>query len=370
MPTTMMTGLQAMSIATADESASIRATDCDHNELPTEMQEMDIASSTNDEAASISIRATITSWWKDKGKRNIFLILSCLFGLLFCLLLLVKPNPAPPPAVVWDDDLMHSEKKCQRTKFMPFRSACPRECNRTTTTSASTVEPLYRMHMAWYFGQPDEYTPHRTHDVAYQKGINFQCPDVYVESFRHASSELEQSANETIPKVVIKHQAWMHLSMSYLCCMTLEETYWAREVMQQWVLDNYPFDFTVKFDELQCWKERYNSITNIVVADEQSQRVLMQMNHDLRDKLRERGIPVSVNRESQMPFHMTLTGLMLGNQTDSMAQEDSVTPYLPATYDIVSSISKEMASHWAGEHRMRIQHVPQFTPHGYQHNQP
>lgn len=262
---------------------------------------------------------------------------------------------------------------------MPFRSACPKECNRTTptstarTSSTSITEPLYRMHMSWYFGQPDAYTPHRTHDEAYQKGINFQCPDVYVESFRHASSELiaQVQANETIPKVVIKRQDWMHLSMSYLCCMTLEETYWAREVMQQWILDNYPFDFTVKFDELQCWQERYNSITNIIVADEQSQRVLMQMNHDLRDKLRERGVPVLVNRESQMPFHMTMTGLSLGNQTEeSMAKEDNIEPYLPATYDIVSNISKEMASNWAGKHRMRIQHVPHFTPEGIQHNQP
>jgi hypothetical protein len=373
MPTTMTTGMHEMDIATSEEAVSIRETDYIHDELPTMTTEMqDMEGATADETASASIGST--DWWKDKVKRNHFLVLFSLFGLLLCIALLVAtPNPAPPPAVVWDDDLMHSEKRCQRTKFMPFRSACPKECNRTSTSSNNTEpEPLYRLHMAWYFGQPDVYEPHRTQDTAYQKGINFQCPDAYVESFRHASSELsaQVQANETIPKVVVKRQNWMHLSMSYLCCMTLEESYWAKEVMQQWILDNYPFDFTVKFDELQCWKERYNSITNIVVADEQSQRVLMQMNHDLRDKLRERGIPVLVNRESQMPFHMTLTGLSLGNQTESMAQEDNITTYLPATYDIVSNISKEMASHWTGKHRMRIRHVPQFTPAGYQHNQP
>ena len=140
--------------------------------------------------------------------------------------------------------------------------------------------------------------------------------------------------------------------------------------MQQWILDNYLFDFTVQFDKLQCWKERHNAITNLVVADDQSQRVLMQMNHNLRDKLRKKGIPVVVNRESQMPFHMTLTGLMLGNQTESMAEEDNISPHLPATYDMVSNISRQMGTHWAGTHRMRIRHVPQFTSDGFQHNQP
>jgi hypothetical protein len=132
----------------------------------------------------------------------------------------------------------------------------------------------------------------------------------------------------------VGHQDYVHISLSYLCCLRRNETDWAREVMYQWVQEQYPFDFNVALNRLECWHVRLNSVAVIIVADDATQRSLLRFNLDLQHKLLERGIPTEVSRVDQMAFHVTLaevyrddnlqyntTSCNGHNDASSMAQE-------------------------------------------------
>jgi hypothetical protein len=186
------------------------------------------------------------------------------------------------------ESILHNHDACQVTQVFPFRVGCPKTCRRATYID----EPMYRMSMAWYLGMPD-----LDDGIAYDRGINYQCPIEFVNNFRNAAKEMGYI--QTIRDVQIKFQPRMHLSLNYLCCLRKNETDWVREVMYKWVLDNYPYSLSVKFDKFQCWHERNNSVTTIIVADEQSQRTLIKMSNDIEDKLLEKGIPTEVHRSQQ-----------------------------------------------------------------------
>ena len=133
--------------------------------------------------------------------------------------------------------------------------------------------------------------------MTYDKGINFQCPYELVENFRHASSSLESIA--TNRNVSFERQVRIHMSLSYLCCLRKNETDWAKEIIYEWILDNHPFSFDVTFNRLECWHERYNSVTNIIIAVDDTQKTVMKMNQQLEEKLLDRGIPTEIPRSLQ-----------------------------------------------------------------------
>jgi hypothetical protein len=279
--------------------------------------------------------------------------------------------------------IMHTASKCQKTSIFPFRVGCPNSCaNWRSDVAVDSPEIFYRTNIAWYFGQPAAYSPASAHvgpksQTAYDKGINFQCPYALAEHFVDASTDLAERVQARIPdtntrtRLRVTHQQRMHLSLAYLCCLRANETDWVREIMHQWVMDTRPFDVFVTFDQVQCWHEASNSVTEIILVDAASQRKLTTLNHDLVRRLEAFGIPVSVPHEMQMPFHMTLQGFHRIGSADfsSMSQTD-----LRIMYEETERISNRMGSNWTGtskttgggamrvreRKRMRIQHEPRF----------
>jgi hypothetical protein len=78
--------------------------------------------------------------------------------------------------------IKHSNKTCQVTSIFPFLVGCPERCKR----AISIDEPMYRMAMSWYFAGL-KYGKGQAYDL----GINYQCPDQFVDNFRLASSSME-----------------------------------------------------------------------------------------------------------------------------------------------------------------------------------
>jgi len=222
------------------------------------------------------------------------------------------------------------------------------------------------MNAAWYFGQSQIFQESDL-PMAYDMGINYQCPRGFAENFVTAAEEVAHQAQQRLPNnVTVAPQARMHMSLAYFCCLRKNETDWVREIMYDWVNEKRPFDFTVKFDKLECWHERYNSITNILVGDLETQRSVMRLVHDLYQTLEHRGFPMEVLREEQMPIHVTLIGLHYG-VGESMAANDNIRPQIPAIHSIVSKISEKYGDSWTGQGRMRIKHDPRYSLSGKWH---
>jgi ribosomal protein L17 len=224
------------------------------------------------------------------------------------------------------------------------------------------------MTMGWNFGQPILFEPSQLPN-AYEYGFNYQCPRIFVENFVHASQDLERQVKTEIPDINIKQQERLHLSLAYFCCLRRNETDWVREITQEWIHHHHPFDFTVKFNKLECWHERHNSVTNIIVGDDATQSVLMKMLHDLYDTIHRRaGIKMEIPRENQMPFHVTLSGIFYGTKEEG----DNIRPQIPVIHKLVSKISQRFGDRWAGYHGMRITHDPKVRSQGTWHagNQP
>jgi len=168
--------------------------------------------------------------------------------------------------------------------IQPFRIACPASCVGWRQGIESNEEPMYRMGMAWYLGQTSSYDPDhpdRNIGTAYDQGINYQCPIELVDAFSRANRTVvdgvlrgRAAGNYEMQPLQVTVQARIHLSLLYLCCLRANETDRVRESMYQWVMDRFPFNFTARFDKLECWKEQYNSVTNIIVADDDTQRIM------------------------------------------------------------------------------------------------
>jgi hypothetical protein len=252
--------------------------------------------------------------------------------------------------------IKHSNKTCQVTTIFPFLVGCPERCER----AVSLGEPMYRMAMSWYFAGL-KYDKGQAYDL----GINYQCPDQFVDNFRFASRSMETILTKN-QGLRFKAQERMHLNLAYLCCLRRNETDWAREIMHQWVLDNYPFDFDVELNKVECWHERYNSVTNIIIADDATQQTMLKMNRDLERKLLDKGIPTEVPRTLQMPFHVTLFGVFRGESFD-LAPEHDISPDIPEIYEQVSDLSSKFGSEWTSKGRMKIRHAPHCTPTGILH---
>jgi hypothetical protein len=267
---------------------------------------------------------------------------------------------------------------CQKTRFQPFRVGCPTTCQRASTTN----ETMYRMNVAWYFGHTNNLTllEPAILPTAYDMGINYQAPYSFMQAFINASRQLQSIVNDynhdgTFPPgLQFIPQKHAHMSLAYFCCLRKNETDWIREIVAQWITEQHrPFGFDVSFAGLQCWHERYNSITNILVVDERTQRVVMDMVHSLYDKIEhQRNIPMEISREQQMPIHLTLAGLRYG-EGESRLPEHNITRILPDVFDVVSSIDRKYAGQWSGpskssSSKMRVTHDPKYSTKGKVHN--
>ena len=275
----------------------------------------------------------------------------------------VRSNEALPTFA--NPDWMTTRDTCQSTLMQPFRAGCPASCKR-----AAVNETMYRMSAEWAFAQAILFDESQL-PVAFDKGVNYRCPRQFVENYISAGTRLrdESTIASIRPNLTFKHQPRIHMSLAYLCCLRRNETDRVREIVHEWILQNRPFDFTVKFNKLECWQERYNSITNIIVGDDETQRTVMRLVHDLYQYLERRGIPMEIPREQQMPIHVTLAGLYHGTG-EGQVPLDNIEPSIPAVHSIVSRISQDYGDAWAGKDRMRVAFDPYFDHEGVWHAGP
>lgn len=282
--------------------------------------------------------------------------------LLSCIVIYNLVQPSAPIKIDWaDPNWMKEIDRCQSTKIKPFRVGCPASCDR-----AIGNETMYRMGVEWYFGQPILFDESELPN-AYDKGINYQCPRQFVENFIEASKRLGEEAKANLPNnITVKSQRRMHMSLAYMCCLRKNETNWVREIVHDWINANRPFDFTVRFNKLECWHERFNSVTNIIVGDNATQQTVLKIVRSLYKAIEARGIPLNIKREHQMPIHSTLVGVHYGEGEGQ--QKDDIRPYLAAIHEIVAPISKKYGNWWTGRvGRMRIRHDPVFSVKGAWH---
>lgn len=279
------------------------------------------------------------------------------------ILLLSQPyyqDTTTTTSIIWSDpSWMQELPKCQRTLIQPFRMGCPATCKRAVDAN----ETMYRMHAAWYFGQAQLF-PESELPIAYEMGINYQAPRVYIQNFLDAAKDVTDASESLLPSnITVASQKDIHMSMAYLCCLRKNETYWVREIMNNWVLQRRPFRFPVQFNKLECWHERFNSVTNIMVGTEATQQVVMKYVHELYNAIEKHGIHMEISREQQMPIHVTLVGLQYGEGEQADDPQFDIRPQLDAIHNIVSPISKAYGASWTGRgsNGMTVSHDPRIS---------
>jgi len=211
------------------------------------------------------------------------------------------------------------------------------------------------MAVMWTFGSMERYNPN---DLDASQS-SFKCPIEMVQSFvtsqhrlsgfvaaesqKRGLNSTEKTTSSGGTMLFIKPQKKMHLSLAYLCCIREEEKKTVHLAVQNWVAQRaarLTKDIELRFNKLQCWKERKNSITNIIVNDETTQKALLLVYMDLVEFIRNAVPsydPMVVPRQDQMPFHITLAGVYYGSNEDG----NSIDPLLPVMAEVTQSISQD-----------------------------
>lgn len=252
----------------------------------------------------------------------------------------------------------------QETLYQPFLVGCPDSCTgyRVDDDLNDTDDPMYyRLTLEWYLGQAklDLHPPLPEFGKFYDMGYNYQCPIEFVDALGRASDTLEESLrrHHDANHINITAQKRMHMSLAYLCCLRLEEAYHVREIMEAFVHDTTSFHIPdVTFERIECWKERFNSITHIIVVDHQSQQRLLNLLKQLEDRILEAGIPVPISRLTQMPFHSTLLGVFIGEKY-SLDPQHNIDPILPVSFAALREINLNL---WTG-FTFDIGHRPKYS---------
>ena len=210
-------------------------------------------------------------------------------------------NRPPPPGT------------CRRTRFMPFLAGCPKSC--ADLRPDKPREHFYKTAVIWRLGRLKE-----IHNATAAAALTdtamaqrFTADPAYIHAFAGAEETLtENQAQESeafgLGPLSLSQQRNVHMSLAYLCCLTSTETATIKEVVGRW-LQQMDVDFQAVFDRVECWQERVDSITNIIVANEATQRTVMKLYQSLLRSIEDAGVPQPVQRDDQMPFHMTLLGL-------------------------------------------------------------
>lgn len=176
----------------------------------------------------------------------------------------------------------------------------------------------------------------------------FHAQTDFAETFINLEDTLRENVkqevnSESLAPLHEYPQRRIHVSLSYLCCLTEGESEKVKSIVSAWNTTR-SFDMTLRFDRLECYHEQDNSVAVTFEVGERSERELMQMNRELRDRLEEKGVRVWVERVRQMRFHTTLMGLQT---TDG----GSIAGYLGAIWRSVREADGEKA-------KARIQFKP------------
>jgi len=184
-----------------------------------------------------------------------------------------------------------------------------------------------------------------------------------VRNFVNASEWLAGHLEETTA-LQVDHPDKLHISLSYLCCLTDQESQWANQYIQEWIVEHFPQDLSLRYDSLECVSPRADAAGVLMVLDENSQRQLMALNHDLSMWLESKGIPVVISREAQMKFHTTLVGWHVGNGTKDDHNAEPVTILddsdLEQIYQVIQMVSEHYGDQWAGSDRMHLTQWPRI----------
>lgn len=287
---------------------------------------------------------------------SLILISFIYFNLLVPPKLITRLPPSSTPKQLSIHDIHHlwqpiNASQCQQTRFQPFNVGCPKEClSRRQDLKNTPQEPMYRMNLAWYLGDPWKYNP-----ILPMEEQTYMYPptsDQFLQTFVNFSQSYQSyvSHHSHLNELHVNLQRQMHISLLYFCCLTKQEARKTHELTQQW-LKQQQFDLQIRFKQVECWHERFNSITHILWLDEQSQLQLLQLNHALTKYLQQYGIELVVSREEQMPFHVTILGVSL--------ESKDIRPYLSDVYEITQKLSKEYINSWTkNQNILRIQFPP------------
>jgi hypothetical protein len=301
----------------------------------------------------------------------------------------IDPTDAQPH---YHPDLMHTDARSQRTLHFPFRTGCPQDCqpfraaracppsrsSHSNLRTATGPEDFFRVTVEWYFGNATQYDPRLSWDAQNgatdtAKGVDFQAPQSFVATFQAAARDLKEQGERRLKlpgKAFKVHtQKFMHVSLSYLCCLSAEEAAQSLPVIDRWMAET-EFNFALAFAEIQSWHESPNSVTNIVVADEASQRNMMHLNHDLNQHLAAAGVPVVIPREDQMPFHATLAGFRYSKKGETYDPQYEIASQLPTIYSLVDTVSNDHRSNWNIGGPFHVQHKPMRSPEPKSHTHP
>lgn len=203
---------------------------------------------------------------------------------------------------------------CRRTRFMPFLAGCPKSC--ADLRPDKPTDRFYKTSVIWRLGRLKE-----IHNATAAAALTdtamarrFTADPAYIHAFAGSEQSLtEQQAQETqalgLEPLSLSQQRNVHMSLAYLCCLTSTEMATVNEVVGRWLQQQMHLDFQAVFDRVECWQERVDSITNIIVANEATQRTVMKLYQSLLRSIEDAGVPQPVQRDDQMPFHMTLLGL-------------------------------------------------------------
>lgn len=224
--------------------------------------------------------------------------------------------------------------RCTRTELFPFKVGCPTASGCARYRPEVRTTPMHRFGAIWSFGDIGQ-----LHDARLRKGgaLTRHFPlllPAFARSFLATEDALESRIPHALPVETLLQRA-IHLSLSYVCCVTQREVDVARGVVERFAARIANLSVPLRVDSLQCWHERVNSVTNILVADAASQRRLMRLNHELAHALTVAGVPVFVARAHQMPFHFTLLGL-------HTSQNRSISPHLSAIANAVAAADAEL----------------------------
>lgn len=250
------------------------------------------------------------------------------------------------------------------TKLFPFRTGCPFDCTpfRDDIPIATAEDEFYRLTVEWYLGQVKAINDTKTWDElknssVYKQGRNFQCSESIARTFKAAAIELGKKANAPLSdktrSIVLRPQKRMHISLAYLCCLTMEEATAALPIIDEWI-DETEFDLPVRFGDIQSWYEQPNAVTNIVILKDQEPWIMM--NEQLNERLLASKIPVPIVRKDQMPYHATLLGLRYSNKAETFDPAYEIGSRRGDIYRLVEKgVSERYHSQWGF---YRIHHKP------------
>jgi 2'-5' RNA ligase len=258
--------------------------------------------------------------------------------------------------------------QCQETIYQPFLVGCPVDCrpyrkNSTDLPSANNQNETmyYRLTLEWYLGQAklELHPPLPQPNTYYDMGKNYQCSNEFVDAFGRASDRLETALSHDADHLTFKPQTRMHISLAYLCCLTLAEAYHVREILQEFVHAQTTFRIpNVNFVRIECWKERFNSITHVIVVDNASQQRLLRLLQKLEEQIQQAGIPVPIARTTQMPFHSTLLGVQIGDKYSTDPQHN-IDPIVPISFQALQDINRDI---WPKNGiAFDITHLPKYS---------